>query len=316
MKIAALTMVYQDHWYLRQWLRHYDALIGRENCVVVSHGDAPEIREIAKGARIIPFPREDLANFDDARWLFLNDRQAELHDTHDCVITGDVDELVFGSDVDRPLASVLGQWRDRPCVFAMGFDLVEHPGMEAPYDDARPLWSQRRYGLWSSGYSKPAVTFQPVAYRPGAHRALDVPYYLAPGLHLAHIHYADSRQLKARRDTHTEVAAHWPDRARFTNHWKPGVERDIAIADADADIPGYEESYLAFYAMIREGFRGRGRGVGAPRTGGKLPFRLPATFARIAAPAAQEAATAMPKKKAASRPKTTRTTRTTKRKAS
>ncbi|QFS84050.1 hypothetical protein FIU97_14945 [Roseivivax sp. THAF40] len=282
MRIAALTMVYRDHWYLRQWLRHYDAQIGRENCVILSHGDEPEIRAIAEGAQIIPYPRTDLENFDDVRWHELNTRQAELHDSYDCVITGDVDELIFGSDVDRPLADMLAQWRTRPCVFAAGFDLVEHPDLDAPFDDSRPVWAQRQYGLWASGYSKPAVTFEPVFYRPGGHRALDVPYYLAPGLHLAHLHYADSRQLKARRAIQSEVAAHWPDRARFTNHWKEGVERDVSLTPEGDEIPSYEESYIAFHDLVREGFRGRGRGVGAPRMQERLPFRLPATFARIA----------------------------------
>ena len=35
---AALTMVRDDTFFLKAWLRHYGTLFGRENCYIINHG--------------------------------------------------------------------------------------------------------------------------------------------------------------------------------------------------------------------------------------------------------------------------------------
>ncbi|MBE1285336.1 MAG: hypothetical protein GJ676_18630 [Rhodobacteraceae bacterium] len=283
MKTAVLTMVYRDHWFLKQWLAYYGPRVGRKHLYVVSHGDEPEIRQIAAGCNIIPFERNTLENFDQRRWAFLNRVQADLHQIYDCVITGDVDELILHEDVDASLIEVLEQFRDHHVAFAAGFDLVEDPRIDHEFDDRQALLSQRKLGFWSAGYSKPLVSYKPVTYIPGAHRIRGANYFLAPGLLMAHLKYADSRQSNERiqiRDFILEEGGHT---MKWNNPWrKQKFDGDPRKTQAFLEEPkAFEESYDYFTAQISEPKVGRGRGIGAPKVREIIPFHLPDRFERV-----------------------------------
>ena len=49
---AALTMVRDDAFFLRAWLRHYGTLFGRENCYVINHGRGEEVASLAEGCNM------------------------------------------------------------------------------------------------------------------------------------------------------------------------------------------------------------------------------------------------------------------------
>ncbi len=283
MKTAVLTMVYRDHWFLRQWLAYYSPRVGRKHLYVVSHGDEPEIREIAAGCNIIPFDRDSLENFDQRRWKFLNQIQADLHETYDCVITGDVDELILHTDVDASLIEVLEQFRNRHVVFAAGFDLVEDPRYDNEFDDRAPLLSQRKLGFWSAGYSKPLVSYKPVTYIPGAHRIRGGEYFVAPGLLMAHLKYADSRQSKERLQVRDFILQENGDAMKWNNPWRDQkFDGDPRKTRAFFEPPRpFEESYSEFAQRIQTPKIGRGRGVGAPKLAQIIPFHLPNRFERV-----------------------------------
>ena len=68
-RYAAMTMVHREAVYLRLWIRHYAAIVGRENLYVLVHGGDPEIMQIAEGCRLIYLPRlEVTAAFDRDRF--------------------------------------------------------------------------------------------------------------------------------------------------------------------------------------------------------------------------------------------------------
>ena len=51
---CALTMVRDDAFFLKAWLRHYGGLLGRENCYVINHGRGAEVAALACAENGIP----------------------------------------------------------------------------------------------------------------------------------------------------------------------------------------------------------------------------------------------------------------------
>ena len=93
-RIAAVTMVRDDIFFLRHWLDHYGTALGRENCYVVNHGHGAEVAALAQGCNLVGIPGFAHRNFDMKRWRLLNNLVMGLRAYYDHVIVGDVDELV------------------------------------------------------------------------------------------------------------------------------------------------------------------------------------------------------------------------------
>ena len=105
---AALTMVRDDAFFLKAWLRHYGGLFGRENCYVVNHGRGEEVARLAEGCNVIGIPGDPHRNFDMKRWRMLNNFVMGLRCYYTHVIVGDVDELVvLAHEAGTDLASWL-----------------------------------------------------------------------------------------------------------------------------------------------------------------------------------------------------------------
>ncbi len=192
MKIAALTMVYRDHWFLSRWLDHYGRHFGQEHLYIVSHGDERPIRRMCKKANVIGIQRETQGDFDVLRWKFLNDIMRLLQKSYDCVVVGDVDELIVplpahGTD----LVAQIAQRGPYPVSFVTGVELIEQ-AKDAALDDTKPLLSQRRAGIWNWRYTKAAVVYDAVRIGRGAHFAWRTPYRNAENLILLHLKFANS----------------------------------------------------------------------------------------------------------------------------
>ncbi|MEO1790198.1 MAG: hypothetical protein AAFR34_10895, partial [Pseudomonadota bacterium] len=67
--VAAVTMVRDDAFFLKAWLRHYGQMFGRENCYVVNHGRGAEVAQLAEGCNIFGIPGDPHKNFDVKQWL-------------------------------------------------------------------------------------------------------------------------------------------------------------------------------------------------------------------------------------------------------
>ncbi len=191
-------MVYRDYWALSHWVRHYSALVGRENLFIVAHGKDKQIEAIASGASVITIPRDAMDGFDVVRGRVLNGLQSSLSNVYDWVLRTDVDELIvidpsrFGS-IDEVLASC-----DAPALFALGCDLVEDdPGHSA---------------VFTGHYSKAfAVAGDTRLYRHGVRLRKKLlkhfKYVMPVGVYLAHIKYANKHELACSNEHRIAVAS-------------------------------------------------------------------------------------------------------------
>ncbi|MGU3536374.1 glycosyltransferase family 2 protein [Methylobacterium sp. A54F] len=215
MRLAALTMVYNEAARLPRWLDHYGRHFGRDNLRVIDHGSRDGTRDLLDGVGVIPLAR---TVFDErARAAFVSDTAAALLDSHDGVVFTDVDEFLIpaaGGGLSAHLAARLTG--DRPgTVTAIGFDVLHHLGTDGPLRPDRPLLRQRPHIAFAPYYCKPAATRVPVRWRPGFHFC-DRPVAFG-GLFLFHTRLADLDAGLARLAESRTIAM---EEMRFGTHWR------------------------------------------------------------------------------------------------
>ncbi|MCC6890823.1 MAG: SEC-C domain-containing protein [Hyphomicrobiales bacterium] len=261
MKIAAITMVFNEGVFLPIWLKHYGDAFGLDNLYVIDDGSTDGSTSADAGYHClrrakVPFDEDDRATL-------VSRFHQELLRHYDAVLYTDVDELiVVDPKVGKPLRDYLAE---HPFDYknAVGFNVVHHPATEAPIDVERPLFAQRKYLEFDFDYSKPAIAKVPMEWEPGFHftRARVANY--DPSLILFHLRAMDlgvaTARLQALRTmewSQNALAKKHSTQLRFS---EPDFVQhvftvtDEAIAGAHADFEFLETALLdkALYEQRR-----------------------------------------------------------------
>ena len=187
LRIVAVTMVYNEPVFLPLWLRHYGALVGPENCVVVDHGSTDgSTRDLGLAGRV-PLPPSRLNEA--ARSAFISDLCRGLLRWYDAVIYTDVDEMLVVDPGRHDSLGALLRQEQAPVIRAIGFNVRQLPGIEGSLDLTRPVSRQRRMVQMVTSMCKPLVVRSPVRWAPGFHDC-DQPTQFVP-LFLFHLRVAD-----------------------------------------------------------------------------------------------------------------------------
>ena len=188
-RLAAVTMVYNEDFFLPLWLRHYAAQVGAANCYVVDHGSDDGSTGALGGATAIRLARSP---HDDAgRAVAIARLCAGLLDRYEGVLYTDVDELVLADPAcHADLPAFLGA-SSAPVSHAVGLNVMQM-AEEPVLDPGRDPLAQRRYAAFSSALCKPVLIRRPVVWSPGFHCA-DAPLSFG-GLYLFHLRYCDRDQ--------------------------------------------------------------------------------------------------------------------------
>jgi hypothetical protein len=285
MTIAALTMVYRDHWALAHWYAHHAAALGAENLFVVAHGADPEIARICPGASVITVPRGDLSGFDRRRAEMLNGFQAGLQRVYDWVICSDADELLCWDPALYDSLTEAITTQEAPVLTALGFDLVAQPGDPG----TGPLFARRRALCFSGHYSKAVAARRPVSFllhgtQVAPRRLAGFPFAMPRGLYLAHLKYADPEALQAAVRVRMAVA-NGPGEGLPGAGWR-AAEADAArflAAFAEKPVKPWERAETHAWETLRvKPARLEKHGVVKTRAL-KFPHRttLPARFAAL-----------------------------------
>lgn len=196
-RFAAVTMVYQDYWFLSLWINYYARQFGRENLYVLGHGFDPEHERICEGVHLIRVPRNGMfPDFDAQRWLMLSDFASMLTADHAAVICTDVDEIVVAQEDPDTLARVLAQEGLPDRIGAVGYEVL---GPDR-FDDTRNVLEQARGCVFSARYSKPCVLRAPGRFTPGAHGMVSEWSHRAE-LVMFHLQYANAALRDKRKQT-------------------------------------------------------------------------------------------------------------------
>jgi len=260
---AAVTMVRDDIFFLKAWLRHYGETFGRQNCYVVNHGYGAEVAALAQGCNIIGIPGDPHRNFDVKRWGLLNNLVGGLRKYYRHVVVGDVDELVVvDPETGLNLLEYLAAMPEKRVLTPLGLEVIHRIDLEHEVI-AGHIIGPRRHVRVAPHYAKPCVVSAPVKLSRGGHFSQYPRLHAPPELYLLHLKFCDLGQYSAAMDRRNAVTQALGGDVKGTaigRHWF-GAERgdDRAVFERFAalrPVPGFD------LGPIRKGmqrsFRARG----------------------------------------------------------
>ena len=239
--VAAVTMVKEDPFFLRTWVKYYGDLLGRENLYIINHGRGDTVAREAQGCNLIGIPEGDTKNFDQARWKLLNGVLVGLNAYYSHVIIGDVDELVV---VDPKLGINLLQWlqtnKTGRVTTPLGLEVLHHPDLE-PGAVGDSILGPRRFVRTLLRYSKPCIISKDVKLSRGGHFSSSTSLDAPDDLYLMHLKYCDFGvyvdTTNARNSVAKSAAASVKD-SFIGRHWFAEFRgEDKAVFEEFSDIP-------------------------------------------------------------------------------
>jgi hypothetical protein len=287
---GAITMAYQDHFFLERWVRYYGAQFGREHLYILSHGGDPEHARIGAGCNIITLPRDPtMYRLDRRRWSFISQFANGMLRYYNWLFVGDVDEVVIvDPDVAPDLPSYLQRFDGRGTPRSMcplGIELIHNPKLEPdPIADDAPILSRRRNFRVNANYSKPCVMRRDVAFTIGGHANNHLPRVLDPHLYLIHLRFFDyditCARLGQRREMR-DIMTGDKDPKSVGHAWGKDLENFKALASGepvreDIALTDFRARMVAEQQLLHDGkvaFWGAGRS--------KELYRLPERFAQV-----------------------------------
>lgn len=188
---AAVTMVRDDAFFLKAWLRHYGEMFGRENCYVINHGRGEIVDDLAAGCNIIGIPGDAHKNFDMKRWRLLNNVVAGLRSYYNHVVVGDVDELVIvDPDAGKTLLEFLETAPLRRVLTPVGLEVIHRVDIE-PEQIKDQIIGPRRHVRLAPHYSKPGIIALGTKIARGGHFTQASKLFTPDELYLLHLKFCD-----------------------------------------------------------------------------------------------------------------------------
>lgn len=202
-KIAAVTMLRNDDFFLEKWVDYYGSQLGKENLYVFFDGEDQTVPSFCEGVNVTKVPHVDcdVKTGDKLRINYISDRTRELFGKYDAVVGTDVDEfLIPDPDLHISLAEFLSDEKfDRyVTISGLGVDVGQNLNEEGKLDVNLPFLSQRRYARLSTRYTKSSVIFKPVRWGCGFHRVCGHNFHIANDLYLFHFGGFDIDRIKSK----------------------------------------------------------------------------------------------------------------------
>ncbi|QIO98807.1 glycosyltransferase family 2 protein [Bradyrhizobium symbiodeficiens] len=167
MRIAAITMVWNEALFLPLWLAYYGRQLGHENLYVIDNdSDDGTTRNMEPSSRL----RYVRSEFDDnERAQFVSRFANLLRQNYDAVIITDCDEFLipdplFCNSLRDYVAMTPGD-----ALASIGLNVHHIVGLEGPLNASRPIFEQRRHVQFVSPMCKPSITRKTAEYGPGFH---------------------------------------------------------------------------------------------------------------------------------------------------
>ena len=289
--LGVMTMAYQDHFFVERWYRYWSAQIGAENLYLLSHGNDPMHREIARDANVIHIPRDvGMFKFDVRRWRSMGFIASGLLEFYKWMIISDVDEIVIAdpasaASVPAWLTQNFGDALTAPRnISPLCLDLLHLPQEEPEKITAdATILSRRRIFRPNWNYSKPLLVGAPVSYGPGGHRNTLGPRFMPADLYTLHLKFFDydtMAETAARRQqlvVEAEQAGSSIDSAHSWSHTLQSYHDIVArmtLAGEDIELREYRA------AMSKQRMKYADQYIWGKAENDKL-YRIPERFAEV-----------------------------------
>lgn len=202
-KIAAITMVRDDDFFLRKWVDYYGKELGRDNLYILFDGEDQKVPEFCKGTHTYIHKRlsNRIVEGESARLGLLSDKATELleKDGYDLVIGTDCDEfIVVDPNRGKSLREFLSMQEIDHTISPLGVDIAQHLKKESEIDDNKGFLEQRQFGYLDSRYTKSSIISKPVRWGRGFHRVKGHNFHICPDLYLFHFGCIDMKRMRER----------------------------------------------------------------------------------------------------------------------
>jgi hypothetical protein len=242
-KIAAISMVRNDNFFVHKWIDYYGVIFGLKNLYLVIDGydqPLPEKHELINIIQTEHTPMKR-SKGDRYRARLVSDIAKKLFDNYDIVIAHDIDEyLVVDPDCGQSLSEYLQKPFTTSSVSALGLDVGQHPDKETAIDPSLPFLQQRSFAHVSARYTKAIVATRPITWGSGYHRVKGKNFSIDPNLFLFHFGMVDLEMCKQKIEQSELKKSGW------SGHFNRRFQLFNLIAKQQA-IPGDD-----FFASARK----------------------------------------------------------------
>ena len=231
-RIAAITMVRNDDFYLRKWVEYYGAQLGKENLYIYFDGLDQEIPSFCDGTNAEKLEKigTDVVSNDKGRVAVMSARAAQLFaEGYDMVIGTDCDEIIVpdpltGCNLSEFLQKQSGGYE---CISPLGLDVGQKAGEEGPIDASEPFLAQRHYAQLGTRYTKASIICKPLEWGSGFHRVKGHDFHIAKDLYLFHFGYFDMGRIQAR----------FQDKSRLEQGWERHLKKRSRTCRLVSELP-------------------------------------------------------------------------------
>ena len=217
-KIAAITMVRNDDFYLKKWVEYYGGELGRENLYIFFDGLDQTVPSFCEGthSQLVEKVGTDVVSNDKGRVALMSSKAAELFaEGYELVIGTDCDEFVV---VDPRLGKSLQEYLSAASIkyslSPLGLDFGQKLGEEDAIREDVPFLEQRHYAQLGTRYTKSSVIARPLDWGSGFHRVRGHNFHIAKDLYLLHFGYFDMGRIEERFKDTNRLALGWEKHMR------------------------------------------------------------------------------------------------------
>lgn len=217
-KIAAITMVRNDDFYLKKWVEYYGGELGRENLYIFFDGLDQTVPSFCEGthSQLVEKVGTDVVSNDKGRVALMSSKAAELFaEGYELVIGTDCDEFVV---VDPRLGKSLQEYLSAASIkyslSPLGLDFGQKLGEEEAIREDVPFLEQRHYAQLGTRYTKSSVIARPLEWGSGFHRVRGRNFRIAKDLYLLHFGYFDMGRIEERFKDTNRLALGWEKHMR------------------------------------------------------------------------------------------------------
>jgi hypothetical protein len=211
-KIAIISMVRNDEFFISKWINYYGAQFGNENLFLILDGLDQPLPEAHEKINVLKLPHRTFgrARGDRNRSEIVSFLGRALFCRYDIIIAHDIDEyLVVDPFQNQSLAGYLQRPVASASLSALGLDVGQHRGSEMPIDPTRPFLEQRSFAHVSARYTKPVVATAPLTWGSGFHRVRGRNFRIDPNLFLFHFGMVDYNRSAAKMEDQSLKNAGW-----------------------------------------------------------------------------------------------------------
>jgi hypothetical protein len=195
MRVACITMVYNEEVFLPIWLEHYGESIGYENLYVLDHGSTDESVFNQKIKNIIKLPRGLLD--EDTRAASVSLFHSLLLGYYDVVIYTDVDELIVPDPQQYSDVMAYLEANQDLIIRVVGVNVIHNYHEEPGVDLKLNILPQRKYYQLDGEYCKPVISRIPIKWSSGFHNC-DQQSALKTDIFLLHLRAFDHEYARNR----------------------------------------------------------------------------------------------------------------------